>query len=63
MAKTKQLLFVIFAGPQQQVAPGAYYIALDGYPTVMRSEAARFSSYADAKEFAGETRIALNGHT
>jgi hypothetical protein len=48
MAKIKQLLVVIFAGPQQQVAPGAYYIALDGYPTVMRSEAARFSSYADA---------------
>ena len=29
----------------------------------MRSEAARFSSYADAKEFAKENRIALNGHT
>jgi hypothetical protein len=63
MAKTKQSLFVIFAGPQQRVVPGACYIARDGYPTVMRSEAARFSSYADAKEFAKENRIALNGHT
>jgi hypothetical protein len=63
MAKTQQTLFVIFAGPQQQVAPGAYYIARDGGPTVMRSKAARFSSFADAKEFAKESRIALNGHT
>jgi len=63
MAKMQQTLFVIFAGPQQQVAPGAYYIARDGYPTVMRSKAARFSSFADAKEFAKESRIALNGHT
>ena len=63
MAKMQQTLFVIFAGPQQQVAPGAYYIARDGYPTVMRSKAARFSSFADAKEFAEENRIALNDHT
>ena len=63
MVKTQQTLFVIFAGLQQQVAPGAYYIARDGYPTVMRSKAARFSSFADAKEFANESRIALNGHT
>jgi hypothetical protein len=63
MAKTKQTLFVIIAGPQQQVAPGACYIALDGYPTMMRSKAARFYSFADAMEFAEENRIALNGHT
>ena len=63
MAKTQQTLFVIVASPQQHVAPGTYYIALDGQPTVMRSKAARFSSFADAKEFAKESRIALNGHT
>jgi len=63
MAKTQQTLFVIFAGLQQQVAPGAYYIARDGCPTVMRSKAARFSSFADAKVFAKESRIALDGHT
>jgi hypothetical protein len=63
MAKTKQALFVIFAGPQQQVASGACYIALDGYPTILRLKAARFHSFADAKEFAEKTRIALDGHT
>jgi hypothetical protein len=63
MAKTKQTLFVIIAGHQQQVAPGACYIALDGHPTVMRSKAARFHSFADAKAFAEEKRIMLDGHT
>jgi hypothetical protein len=63
MAKTKQALYVIFAGPQQQVASGACYIALDGYPTILRSKAVRFHSFADAKEFAEKTHLALNGHT
>jgi hypothetical protein len=63
MAKTKESLFVLFTVPQQRVASGAYYIARDGYPTVVRSEAARFSSYADTKAFAKENRIALNGLT
>ena len=63
MAKTKQTLFVIFPGPQQQIARGTCYIALDGYPTMMRSNAARFQSFADAKAFAEEKRIALNAHT
>jgi len=63
MAKTKRSLFVILTGPQQQVVPSACYIALDGNPTMMRSKSARFSSYADAKEFAKESRILLNGHT
>jgi len=63
MAKKKQSLFVIYAGPQQQVASGTCYIAHDASPTMMRSKAARFYSFADAKEFAEENRIALNGHT
>ena len=63
MAKTKRSLFVILTGPQKQVVPSACYIALDRNPTMMRSKAARFSSYADAKEFAKESRILLNGHT
>jgi hypothetical protein len=59
----KQTLFVIFADPQKQITSGACYIALDGYPTVMRSKAAGFQSFADAKAFAEENRIALNGLT
>jgi len=59
----KQTWFVIVARPQQQVAPGTCYIAQDAAPTMMRSNAARFSSFADAKEFAEENRIALNAHT
>lgn len=57
MAK-KRTLFVIFAGPQ-----GTCYIAHDASPTMMRSYAARFNSFADAKEFAEENHIALNAHT
>ena len=63
MAKTKQTLFVIFAGPQQQVASGTCYIAQDASLTMMRSNAARFYRFAEAKEFAKEHHIALNGRT
>ena len=63
MEKTKESLYVLFTVPQQRVASGACYIALDGYPTKMRSKGARFHSYADAKAFAKENRIALSGLT
>jgi hypothetical protein len=63
MAKTKESLFVLFTVPLHQVAPGACYIALDGYPTILRSKAAGFQSFADAKAFAEENGIALNGLT
>ena len=63
MAKTKESLFVLFTVPLHQVAPGACYIAWDGYPTILRSKAARFQSFADAKAFVEKNRIALNGLT
>jgi hypothetical protein len=63
MAKTKESLFVLFTVPLHQVAPGACYLALDGYPTILKSKAAGFQSFADAKAFAEENRIALNGRT
>ena len=63
MAKTTLALFVIFVGPRQEVASGACYIALDGHPTMMRSKAARFSDFADAKAFAEENRLTLNSRT
>jgi hypothetical protein len=63
MAKTKRALFVIFAGPQQRVASGTCYIARDGTTTMMRSKAARFDSFAEAKEFAKENHIKFNAHT
>ena len=63
MEKTKESLFVLFTVPLHQVTPGACYIALDGYPTILRSKAAGFQSFADAKAFAEENRIALNGRT
>jgi hypothetical protein len=63
MAKTKQTLFVIFAGHQKQVASGTCYIAQDGTTTMMRSKAARFYSFAEAKEFAKENHIRFNAHT
>ena len=63
MEKTKEWLFVLFTVPQQQVGSAVCYIAWDGYPTILRSKAARFHSYADAKAFAKENRIVLNGLT
>ena len=63
MAKTNESLFVLFTAPHQQVASGACYIALDGFATIMRSKGARFHSFAEAKAFAKENRIALNGLT
>jgi hypothetical protein len=63
MAKTKESLFVLFTAPHHQVASGACYISLDGFPTIMRSKGARFHSFAEAKAFAKENRIALNGLT
>ena len=63
MEKTKESLFVLFTVPQQLLGSAACYMAWDGYPTILRSKAARFHSYADAKAFAKENRIALNGLT
>jgi len=59
MVKTKQTLFVIFAGVQQQVAFGTCYIAQDASLTMKRSKAARFYSVADAKEFSEENHISV----
>ena len=63
MAKTKESLFVLFTASHQQVASGACYIARDGFPTIMKSKRARFHRFADAKAFAKENCIALNGLT
>lgn len=57
MAKKKETLFVITAGPH-----GACYIAQDSSITMMRSNAAKFNSFADAKEFAEKNHIELNAH-
>lgn len=62
MAKKKrQTLFVIFASPQQFGGPGNRYIAQDGSITDIRSKAARFYSWNDAKDFADEKGIVLGG--
>ena len=63
MAKTKQTLFVIFAGVQQQVAFGTCSIAQDASLTMMRSKATRFDSVADSKEFSEENHMAFNALT
>jgi hypothetical protein len=63
MANTKQTLFVIFASSQQYEAPRTCYIAQDGTTSMMRSKAARFYSFAEAKQFAKENHIKFNAHT
>ena len=57
----KQTWFVIVARPQ--VAPGIYFIAQDASPTMLRWNAARFSSFDDAQEFSEKNRIGLNADT
>jgi hypothetical protein len=57
----KQTWFVIVVSPQE--ASGTCYIAQDASPTMMRWNAARFSSFADAEEFAEKHRIVLNADT
>jgi len=59
-ANLKQAHFVIFVSPSPHIAPGSCYIAQDGSPTMMRSRAARFTSFAQAKEFAEANQIVLN---
>lgn len=63
MANTRQTRFVIFASSQQYVAPGTCYVAQDGTTTMIRSKAARFYSFAEAKEFAKEKHIMFNALT
>ena len=59
-ANLKQAHFVIFVSPSPYIAPGSCYIAEDGSPTMMRSRAARFTTLAQAKEFAEANHIVLN---
>jgi len=49
--------------PQHVVTGTYYYIGKDTVITKMSWQAARFRSYADAKQFAAGNRIALNGST
>jgi hypothetical protein len=61
--KKKQTLFVIFARSKQPAGPGYRYITNDGSMTAIRSKAARFWTYWDAKAFAELNHIALNTFT
>jgi hypothetical protein len=64
MAGTKkQPWFVIFAGLNQRAGGGSRYISNDRSPTTIRSKAARFWTYWDAKAFAEMNHIALNALT
>ena len=59
----KQSRFVIFTAPTNLIAPGSCYLAPDGTPTMMQTNAARFDTFACAKEFAKANHITFNGHT
>ena len=54
---------MIFAGPNQHAGPGSRYIANDRSTTTIRTKAARFWTYWDAKAFAEMNQIALGGLT
>lgn len=60
MSRSKRKdLFVIFAGPQQYKGPGTRYFARDASVTDIRSKAAKFYSFEDAKDFAARNNIEL----
>jgi hypothetical protein len=61
--KRKQTLFVLLARPQQHDRSGTQYLTNDGSPTPSSSQAARFSTFWDAKAFAEANHIALNALT
>ena len=63
MLRRKQTRFVIFAGTNQHAEPGSRYIANDRSTTTIRTNAARFWTYWDAKAFAEMNQIALSGLT
>jgi hypothetical protein len=63
MPRRKQTRFVIFAGPNQRAAPDRRYIAHDRSTTTLRTNAARFWTYWDAKAFAEMNQLALSGLT
>jgi len=61
--KKRKTLFVIFAGPQQHGGPGTHYIATDGTVTSIKSHAAKFYIFSDAKEFPKRGNIPLDAST
>lgn len=64
MARSKKSLYVIFSGPQQHKGPGTkYYTRAGSDVTDMKYKAAKFYSFDDAKEFAGEKGIELTAFT
>ena len=63
MLRRKQTRFVIFARQNQHAGPGRCYIANDRSTTTIRTKAARFWTYWEAKAFAEINQIALSGLT
>jgi hypothetical protein len=61
--RKKHTLFVIFARPEQHGRPGTLYIAKDGSRTKIKSRAANFYSFEDAKDFAKDKKIKLTALT
>jgi len=59
----KQNLFVIFALPQQLEGPGTVYYAEDASITDIKSKAAKFLTFDDAKDFAKKNNIELTAAT
>jgi len=61
--KRQQTLFVIFTRPQPHAQSDTQYIAHDGSRTPIRSQAARFRNFWEAKAFAEANHLALNALT
>jgi hypothetical protein len=59
----KKNLFVIFSGPKQYNGPGTRYYAKNATVTDIRSKAAKFYSFEEAKEFAKRNDIELTSIT
>ena len=61
MTQMKTTLYVIFDGPQQHGGPGTRYVAKDGTTTEHKSRAATFGTATEAKAFAKEKGLSLDG--
>lgn len=59
----KQNYFVIFALPPQIKGPGTVYYSNDATVTDIKSKAARFLTFDDARKFAEKNKIELTAAT
>ena len=63
MVPKTQVVLVIFSGTQHKTLGTRYIKRAGRKTTTIRSKAVKFSTFAEAQEFAQQNRITLDAHT